>query len=64
MPRMHTATRFSPGRDEEFPESKETRNRKKAVRKAADLLHEDARRTYAWMEHLRDAWGPEWDPQD
>ncbi len=64
MPRMHTSTGFTPTRDEEFPESKQTRNQKRAVRKAAELLHEDVRRTYSWMEHLRDAWGPDWDPKD
>ncbi len=61
---MQTITRFTPTRDEEFPESKDNRKKKHAVRKAAELLHEDTRRTYSWMEHLREAWGADWDPLD
>ena len=61
---MHTGTGFTPSRDEEFPESKSIRTQKKAIRNAANLLHEDVRRTYSWMEHLRDAWGQDWNPQD
>lgn len=61
---MQTASGFTPAIDEKFPETRESRNQKQAARAASALLHEDVRRTYAWMEHLRDAWGSDWNPQD
>lgn len=64
MPAMHTGSGFVPARDEEFPETRKSRNRKKAVRKSAELLHEDVRRTYSWMEHLRQTLGEGWEPMD